>query len=119
MKLFRSALLAAALAAFSPAMAQSQQNSGNAMLNDCKLLAEGKQSQDVFFQGICAGIVETLFIFADYLPPEIRFCRPNGSTVSQGVKVAVKFIENNPAKMQMSVQVLAALAFAEAWPCPK
>jgi hypothetical protein len=120
MKLFRSALLAAALAAFSPAMAQAQnQNTGMVLLPHCKAFADERLSDSQFMQGVCVGSVQALFVFGRSLEEDIRFCRPKGSTIGQGIKVAVQYMDRNPSQLHLGFDILAAQAFLEAWPCPK
>jgi len=47
----------------------------------------------------------------------IKFCPPDGVTVGQSARVAIRYLEAHPARQHEPFGDLAMQAFQEAWPC--
>ena len=63
--------------------------------------------------GICIGLVEGL----SYQRQGI--CYAPGVTVSQSIRVVVKYIDDRPERLQEDFKILALEALRAAWPCKK
>jgi hypothetical protein len=98
-------------------MAQSgDPRSANAILPFCKNFNE-KNSRD-FGKGYCAGAVAGMMLVAGGSVGR-PWCAaiPDEVTVSQTVRVVVRYIEARPNRMHESFTKLALEALVEAWPC--
>ena len=68
-----------------------------------------RRAVNAYAQGLCAGKVESVAIFAACAPPE--------ATVGQMIRVVVRYIDERPARLHENFIVLAREAFQQAWPC--
>jgi hypothetical protein len=84
-------------------------NSANHMMAGCRSLV-ARTSSDVFDQGKCVGIINTLVDTG-------RTCAPKGSTTGQSVRIVVKYIDDRPERMHENFTALALEALRAAWPC--
>jgi hypothetical protein len=101
-------------AAATPGGAQQDWGTGNSILPGCRAGLAGQQSEPAA-RGFCMGIVEA---YLSLQPPYSAWCKPQGVTVGQGVRVAVSFIDRNPGRLHERFTQLVVDAFREAWPCP-
>ncbi len=95
----------------SGATAQETLNTGSEMLRHCT------SSNSDPMRGYCLGVVSGMLAVSRLLEPEFRFCTERGVTAGQMVRVAVKFMEDNPAMLHRNFDVLALIAFQRTWPC--
>jgi hypothetical protein len=84
--------------------------SANAMMPGC---VGALGNADSFGAGYCAGVVRALMntSFA------FKACPPAGVSVGQSIRVAVAFINQNPARMREPFEGLVIEALRSAWPC--
>jgi hypothetical protein len=102
---------------------------GTANLESCKQLivymATGQAGNLSGFQGgYCLGVVSAVMGTLDLYrgipgrPGVGAICLPEeGSTIAQGLRVVVTFMERHPEFLHLSLPTLAGLAFHEAFPC--
>lgn len=94
-----------------PAHAQNQGDfSANAMMPGC---VEALRNADSFSAGYCTGVVRALMNISS----AFKACPPAGVSIGQSVRVAVAFINQNPARMQEPFEGLVIEALRGAWPC--
>src|SRR5919204_1523746 len=77
-------------------------------------------SSDAVMQGMCVGMVDALDFLMSELPPEdkeYRSCPPSDATLKQTVQVVIKYIDEQPERMNESFKKLAIETIREAWPC--
>jgi hypothetical protein len=98
------------------ASAAQDTSSGNFMLPHCIQLMENK-NRSYFAQGFCAGTVSAIGWLGGELPPEKRFCHPDGVTRDQSARVVVKYLQSHPESLHLDFRDLAIAAFRRAWPC--
>ena len=118
MKLSSYALAAACIALLSVppdnAMAQKQPAppaNANSVMDGCRAINSRNNFHDLFLQGWCAGVVSALTDYSGGV------CAPEYSTVQQGVRVVVAYIDARPARQNETFNKLALEALKEAWPC--
>ena len=120
----KKAMLAAVLAlalsgsAVTAANAQDDWKSGGAFLRPCRAWVEQRRPA-TFDNGLCAGIVGTLFQVGPVLREDLAFCPPEGTNIFQGTRVVIKYIETHPERRHEDIEVLAANALRAEWPCQK
>jgi hypothetical protein len=95
-----------------PSLAQSDQNSGNYLINECRAISTDS-SKGLFQQGRCMGIVEGIA----WASPDI--CRPSQITNGQAVKVLVAYMDRQPQLLHQTLAQLAHEALVAVWPCAK
>lgn len=72
--------------------------------------------------GSCLGMVEgvrnTMLILNSSLPEKMKICLPpTGIKNGQAVRVVVKYLNDNPEKLNEDSTLLTMLAIAHAYPC--
>ncbi len=98
---------------------------GNKLLSQCSAAEqfldtqEIRQASDI---GICIGLVQgvrnTWLYLQDSLPKDMQLCWPEqGINNGQAVRILVRFLRNNPAKLHEDEVLLAMLAFRNAYMC--
>jgi hypothetical protein len=103
--------------------AQINTETGNYMLEACRLLAEynakpPQNSDEMFKVGLCMGKLHALAQVANLLTiDDLRSCHPVGVSGVQTAKVIVMFLEKHPSELHEGFEKLALEALAEAWPC--
>jgi hypothetical protein len=86
--------------------------SANEVMPGCRaLIAHSDESTD-YWQGYCSGAVAAI------VRVDPGNCPPKGSTVGQGVRVVIKYIDSRPERLHEDFHDLAAEALRIAWPCP-
>ena len=65
----------------------------------------------------CVGTIKTIFVLEELLVPTLRFCRPKGATISDGVELVVREIETRPQMGGKPFVIMAIAAFQQHWPC--
>jgi hypothetical protein len=76
--------------------------SANYIMPGCKAIISQSPDLEVAFKaGNCGGMISAIEDLSIFLPPSINYCSPNGVTKGQLLRVAVKYIDDQPAR-QMS-----------------
>lgn len=109
-------LLISLLSSECRAQVSNFRGTGTELLNACRdAEAQRDGATSGFAQGFCFGAVTAA---ADMLEGS-EFCITAGLQNVQLVRIAIRYIEANPEKQHLRLSVLAALAFKQAFPCPK
>ena len=94
---------------------------GNQLLLQCQALIRSIESQgpDTYASGHCLGVVQgvtdMLVLYQDKLPK--KFCVPSDVTYGQGVRIVVKYLQDNPKLLNNHDSVLVLAAYADAYGC--
>jgi len=67
--------------------------------------------------GSCEGMIETAMLFSPNLPADVRACPPAQGSVLQSAKVLLRYLDNNPDRVNEPGITVAIEAFRDAWPC--
>jgi Rap1a immunity proteins len=110
---FKAGLASALLltwACLMPASAAEGGGKASQIMPGCReALANGQHNP--ILQGFCFGLVSGL---TEEVP---GICAPDGSKVSQGVRIVVQYVDSHPERMDDSFAKLAVEALKAAWPC--
>jgi len=91
--------------------------SANELLPHCRNVANQTRidnSDNTFLRGICLGIV----IGARHsMDNGSMYCTPSNVTNRQMLKVAVKYMDDNPGILHEPFIHLAMMSFVKTWPC--
>jgi|BarGraNGADG00212_1021973.scaffolds.fasta_scaffold150643_1 hypothetical protein len=108
------ALIAAIILDCGAAFAEVDRSSANHIMRGCRDFISSSLSNSQrgpLEQGYCAGVVDGL----DFTG--LGVCAPPSVTVSQAVRVVVKYIDDRPARLNENFKALAYEALQAAWPC--
>ena len=85
----------------------------------CQLLTEGSfhDNGEARSAGSCEGMIETAMLFSPNLPADVRACPPSQGSVLESVKVLLRYLDNNPDRLNEPGITLAIEAFRNDWPC--
>lgn len=85
----------------------------------CRALVEGSShnDEDARSAGACEGMIETAMVFAPNMPADVRGCPPAQGSALESAKVLLRYLDNNPARLEEPGITLALEAFRDAWPC--
>jgi hypothetical protein len=85
----------------------------------CRSLIEGsfRDHDEARSAGACEGMVESAMVFAPNMPADVRGCPPPQGSVLESVKVLLRYLDNNPDRLEEAGITLAFEAFRDAWPC--
>ena len=85
----------------------------------CELLVEGsfRDHGEARSAGACEGMIETAMSFSPNLPPDVRACPPAQGSVLESAKVLLRYLDQNPDRLEVPGLTLAIEAFRDAWPC--
>jgi hypothetical protein len=85
----------------------------------CELLVQGsfRDQGEARSAGSCEGMIETAMLFSPNLPADVRACPPAQGTVLQSAKVLLRYLDNNPDRVNEPGITIALEAFRDAWPC--
>jgi hypothetical protein len=92
---------------------------GNDLLPRCQQAVEAidkatwKDVNESFNAGFCLGLVQGV----SYASADV--CTGQGVTFSQMERVVVKFLQDNPKKLNLNQSILVEMALAKAFPCLK
>jgi Rap1a immunity proteins len=104
-------LVAAMMASCGVAFAEDF-DSANTMMRGCReLVGDTHNISNIYLRGYCMGIVEALGY------RNAMICAPKGATNEQAIRVVVKYIDDQPARLNENFKVLALEALQAAWPC--
>jgi hypothetical protein len=98
---------------------ESEENyqDGNHLLPICQAVIAAsarpnwKDTHEAWNNGFCLGLVQGI----SYSSPVV--CPKNGVTYEQSVRVVVKFLEDNPEKLNLDQNDLVVMALSKAFPC--
>lgn len=85
----------------------------------CELLVHGsfRDQGEARSAGSCEGMIETTMLFSPNLPADVRACPPAQGSVLQSAKVLLRYLDNNPDRVNEPGITVAIEAFRDAWPC--
>jgi hypothetical protein len=108
-------------------MPQRDMQSANFMLPYCKMILEMKRTPspgertpspgESMGIGMCAGIVDGIAFGAQGRGENLGICAPPNATGEQRMRVVVRFLEQNPARLHENFLRLTHEALLQAWPC--
>jgi Rap1a immunity proteins len=84
--------------------------SANTVMPGCRAFIA--HPDEYYLQGYCMGAVAAI------IRVDPSTCPPKDSTIGQGVRVVVKYIDSRPERLHEDFNDLAAEALRIAWPCP-
>lgn len=112
--------IAAVLTVSGPQMALASGETGNDVLESCRIFATEKAAtspREAYFMGVCSGRTGALISVGLLLDSTRRFCLPVGVTDRQSTKVFISFLDAHPQRLHELATSLAVEAFHAAWPC--
>ena len=85
----------------------------------CELLVESSFHDNVEARsaGACEGMIETAMLFSPNLPADVRACPPAQGSILQSAKILLRYLDNNPDRVNEPGITVAIEAFRDAWPC--
>jgi hypothetical protein len=85
----------------------------------CQLLIEGTfgDFDNARSAGSCEGMVETAMVFSPNLPADVRGCPPAQGSILESAKILLRYLDQNPDRLNEPGITLALAAFRDAWPC--
>jgi Rap1a immunity proteins len=85
----------------------------------CELLVEGSFHDygEARSAGACEGMIETAMFFSPNLPPDVRACPPAQGSILESARVLLRYLDQNPDRLNVPGITLAFEAFRDAWPC--
>jgi len=85
----------------------------------CALLVQGsfRDQGEARFAGSCEGMIETAMLFSPNLPAEVRACPPAQGSVLESAKILLRYLDNNPDRINEPGITIAVEAFRDSWPC--
>ena len=76
-----------------------------------------RDDRELHLQGSCASHIAMLLQLSDVLPPVMRFCVPERSTVREATEAVTSYMDRHASDLHLAFSVVAVLALREAWPC--
>src|ERR1700746_2219033 len=94
-------------------------DAGTDAQRSCELLVQGsfRDNGEARSAGSCEGMIETTMLFSPNLPADLRACPPAQGSVLQSAKVLLRYLKNNPDRVNEPGITVAIEAFRDAWPC--
>jgi Rap1a immunity proteins len=85
----------------------------------CTLLVDGSfhDNAEARSAGACEGMIETAMLFSPNLPPNVRACPPALGSVLESARVLLRYLDQNPDRLNLPGITLAIEAFRDSWPC--
>jgi hypothetical protein len=85
----------------------------------CELLVEGSfhDNGEARSAGACEGMIETAMSFSPNLPRDVRACPPAQGSILESAKVLLRYLDQNPDRLEVPGLTVAIEAFRDAWPC--
>ena len=92
---------------------------GNDARRSCELLVQNsfRDQDEARSAGACEGMIETAMLFSPNLPANVRACPPAQGSILQSAKVLLRYLDNNPDRVNEPGITIAIEAFRDAWPC--
>jgi hypothetical protein len=100
-----------------PALGESPVLSGSEVYNGCRNFALGT-NEDLFYQGVCAAIIDDLAYYRPFLLEHLSFCSPVDITLGQVVRIVANYMADHPEILHRDFRGIATDALRAAWPCP-
>src|ERR1700739_400072 len=87
--------------------------------SSCELLVQNsfRNQDEARSAGACEGMIETAMLFSPNLPADVRACPPAQGSILESVKVLLRYLDNNPDRLNEPGITLAIEAFRNDWPC--
>jgi len=117
--LFLAMLMGAAVVPVQTMVQAPSHQDGNDLLQRCQQAVEAtgeakwKDANESFDAGFCLGLVQGV----SYASADV--CTGEGVTFSQMERVVVKFLQDNPKKLNLNQTTLVVKALSKAFPCLK
>jgi len=94
-------------------------DSGMDAQRDCRLFVAGSfgNNRDAQSAGSCERMIETAMYFAPSLLPDVRGCPPAQGSIVESARVLLRYLDQNPDRLNVAGITLAFEAFRDAWPC--
>ena len=94
-------------------------DSGTEAQKSCELLVQGsfRDQGEARSAGSCEGMIETAMLFSPNLPADVRACPPAQGSALESAKVLLRYLDNNPGRLNQPGITIAIEAFRDAWPC--
>jgi hypothetical protein len=94
-------------------------DAGTEAQKSCELLVQGsfRDQGEARSAGSCEGMIEAVMLFSPNLPADVRACPPAQGSVLESAKVLLRYLDNNPERLNQPGITLAIEAFRDAWPC--
>jgi hypothetical protein len=94
-------------------------DSGTDAQKACRSLVNGTfhSDDDARSAGACEGMIETAMVFAPNMPADVRGCPPQQGSVLESAKIMLRYLDNNPGRLEDAGITVALEAFRDAWPC--
>ncbi|WP_371498077.1 Rap1a/Tai family immunity protein [Bradyrhizobium sp.] len=86
-------------------------------INHLEELSPTVSTDVVYASGVCLGMISILAAVGTVLPADRRYCPPPTGTVTQAVRVVVKYLNDHPERLHERFQILAVDGLRAAWPC--
>ena len=85
----------------------------------CELLVQNSfhNQDEARSAGACEGMLETAALFSPNFPADVRACPPPQGSILQSAKVLLRYLDNNPDRVNEPGITVAIEAFRDAWPC--
>ena len=85
----------------------------------CRALVGGsfQGNDEARSAGACEGMIETAMFFAPNLPADVGACPPALGSVLESARVLLRYLDQNPDRLNMPGITLAFEAFRVDWPC--
>src|SRR5689334_21979376 len=90
------------ISAGSASAQQTDYDSGNHMLAHCKTGLDGSSGNINVWVGQCSGAISALMFMSPVLNSSERFCPPNGYSILQARRVAVRYMEQHPEALHIN-----------------
>lgn len=104
--------------------AMAEDGDGNQLIRQCTITVKAVDGAKVdghydvgYCVGLTQGVRQTMKIQNEGLPAGHRTCFPDGITNGQGVRIVLKYLQDNPAKLQEPAVFLVYRAYKAAYPC--
>ena len=92
---------------------------GNDAQRSCELLVQNsfRDQDEARSAGACEGMIETAMLFSPNLPANVRACPPAQGSVLESARVLLRYLDNNPERLNQPGITIAIEALRDAWPC--
>src|SRR5262249_49044236 len=92
---------------------------GNDAQKYCDILVRNSfhDQDEAHSSGACEGMIETAALFSPNLPADVRACPPAQGSILESAKVLLRYLDNNPDRVNEPGITVAIEAFRDAWPC--
>jgi Rap1a immunity proteins len=84
----------------------------------CELLVQNsfRDQDEARSAGACEGMIDTAMLFSPNLPADVRGCPPAQGSILQSAKVLLRYLDDNPDRVNEPGITIAIEAFRDAWP---